>query len=113
MTTRAPVDIGKLIVCKPGVKGGRPCLAGTGMMVRTVAVLHETGLSGEAILAEFPDLDLARIHAALAYYFANQAAIDADLEAERKLEDAMAKRFPNGWSRETDPTMTGAADLLG
>jgi hypothetical protein len=60
------------------------------------------GLSAEQILDEFPHLDLARIYAALAYYFANQATIEADLEADRKLSDELAARYPRGWTPETD-----------
>lgn len=103
MTTSAPVDIGQLIVCRPGVYGGRPCLVGTRIPVHTIAVLHEEeGMSSEKILDEFPHLDLARIYAALAYYYANKAQIDADLEAEGKLYDELAAKYPHGWTPETD-----------
>lgn len=98
------VDIGKLIVSRPGVKGGRPCLAGTGMMVRTVAVARIFhGMSPEQILDEFPHIDLARIHAALAYYYANKAEIDADLEADRQLGEELSAKYPRGWPPRPDP----------
>lgn len=99
------VDIGKLIVSRPGFKGGRPCLAGTGMEVRTVAVWHTAhGLSPEQILEEYPELDLARIYAALAYYYANQAQIDADLEAEWQLGERLAAKYPRGWPPRPEPS---------
>lgn len=98
MATSDTADIGQLVVCRPGVKGGRPCLAGTGMMVRTVAELHNfEGLSAEEILEEYPDLDLARIYAALAHYYANKAHIDADLKADMALYDQLADKYPRGW----------------
>ncbi len=40
------------------------------------------GLIPEEIARKISHLSLAQVHAALAFYHANQAAIDADLEAE-------------------------------
>jgi uncharacterized protein (DUF433 family) len=40
------------------------------------------GLIPEEILRKVGHLSLAQVHAALAYYHANQTEIDADLEAE-------------------------------
>ena len=74
-------DIGRLIQRRPGYNGGRPCLAGTAFSVHQVAILTNEGQTPPEILAEYPHLDLARIHAALAYYYANRATIDADLAA--------------------------------
>lgn len=102
MTARASVKIGRLIVSKPGVNGGHPCLAGTGMSVHAVAVRHMQGMDAAEILDQFPDLDLSRIYAALAYYYANKEQIEADLEAQRRLGEELAAKYPNGWTRETD-----------
>ncbi len=102
MAANASVSIGNLITSKPGVYGGRPCLAGTRMPVHSIAVRRMEGMSAEQILEEYPHLDLARIHAALAYYYANQKQIEDDLEAERRLGDELAAKYPNGWTRETD-----------
>lgn len=96
MATSASVDIGKLIHRTPGVNSGRPCLAGTGMSVRAVAVRHMEGDSAERILEQFPHLDLARIYAALAYYYANQAEIDADLAAEEEFARKLRAKYPHG-----------------
>jgi hypothetical protein len=72
------------------------------MTVHAVGARHMRGLRAEQILDEFPHLDLARIYAALAFYFANQAKIEADLEADRKLADELAAKYPGGWTPETD-----------
>ncbi len=72
------------------------------MTVHAVAVRHMEGMSAEEILEEYPHLDLARIHAALAYYFANRERIEADLEADAKLYDELAAKYPHGWTSETD-----------
>jgi uncharacterized protein (DUF433 family) len=104
MSTSAPVDIGGLITSTPGVHGGKPCLAGTRTRVNTIAAMSMQGIDAEHILGEFPHLDLARIHAALAYYYANQERIEAELEAERQLGEELAAKYPHGWTRDTDPT---------
>lgn len=75
-------DIGTLITRSPDIRGGRPRIAGTGVTVRRVAVLHKQGLSPEAIAEEIGHLSLAQVHAALAYYYANRREIDTDLAQE-------------------------------
>jgi uncharacterized protein (DUF433 family) len=44
------------------------------------------GSSPEEMHLQYPHLSLAQIHAALAYYYDNQAALEADIE--RRLRDA-------------------------
>jgi len=38
-------------------------------------------------------LSLAQVHAALAYYYANQAEIDADLEGENRETEALEQEY--------------------
>jgi uncharacterized protein (DUF433 family) len=85
-------DIGSLIFRKPGLHGGRPCVAGTGVTVRRIAVLHNMGETPEEIAANYGHLSLAQVHAALTYYYANKAEIDADLEAEEREYDDLARQ---------------------
>ncbi|MBE9121027.1 DUF433 domain-containing protein [Tychonema sp. LEGE 07199] len=80
MTTA--VDIGTLIVSTPGTCGGRPRIAGTRMSVQSIAIDYKAGMTPEKIAEEFPHLTLSQIYAALAYYYANQNQIDADIAAE-------------------------------
>jgi uncharacterized protein (DUF433 family) len=84
--------IGSLIARRPDIRGGRPCIAGTGVSVRRIAQWHNMGLIPEEIARKFGHLSLAQVHAALAYYHANQAEIDADLEAEARESDALEQR---------------------
>jgi len=85
-------DIGSLIYRRPGLHGGRPCIAGTGVTVRRIAVWHNMGLSPEEIMKNFGHLSPAQVHAALAYYYANKAEIDADLEAEERLTEELERQ---------------------
>ena len=78
------IEIGSLISRRPDIRGGRPCTAGTGVSVRRVAQWYNMGLIPEEIARKFGHLSLAQVHAALAYYHANCAEIDADLEAESR-----------------------------
>jgi len=76
------IEIGSLISRRPDIRGGRPCIAGTGVSVRRIAQWHNMGLIPEEIARKFGHLSLAQVHGALAYYHANQWEVDADLEAE-------------------------------
>jgi uncharacterized protein (DUF433 family) len=87
------IEIGALIWRKPGLRGGRPCIAGTGVSVRRIAILRSMGETPEEIVESYAGhLSLAQVHAALAYYYANQAEVDADIAAENAFYDAMAEQ---------------------
>jgi uncharacterized protein (DUF433 family) len=77
-------DIGTLIAQSPGVCGGRPRIAGTGVSVRTIVGYHKTGETPEEIAVQIPHLTLAQVHAALAHYYANRDEMDAAMAAELK-----------------------------
>jgi uncharacterized protein (DUF433 family) len=67
---------------RPDKCGGKPCIAGTRIRVWDVYVLHERlGKTPDEIRVDYPELSLADIHAALAYYFDHQAEIDAQMKA--------------------------------
>ena len=51
------------------------------------------GLIPEEIVRKFGHLSLAQVHAALAYYHANQAEIDADLECEARETEALEAQY--------------------
>jgi uncharacterized protein (DUF433 family) len=85
-------EIGSLISRRPDIRGGRPCFAGTGVSVRRVAQWHNMGLIPEEIARKFGHFSLAQVHAALAYYHANQAQIDEDLEAEAREAEALEQQ---------------------
>jgi uncharacterized protein (DUF433 family) len=86
-------DIGAMIVQTPGTLGGRPRIDGTRIGVDTIAIeVVRHGISPERIASKeyWPYLTLAQVHAALAYYFANQQEIDAAIEEEDRWYDEAA-----------------------
>ena len=89
-------EIGTLIARDPDLRGGRPLIAGAGVSVRAIAIDSNSGLSPEEIAADRPGLSLAQVHAALAYYHANKAEIEADIEAEARADDEGAARSSGG-----------------
>jgi uncharacterized protein (DUF433 family) len=50
------------------------------------------GLIPEEIVRKFGHVSMAQVHAALAYYYANQAEIDSDLESEARETDALEEQ---------------------
>ena len=76
------------IESKPGVCGGKPCVAGTRIRVEDIRVWHELqGLTPEEIIARHPQLSLADIHAALTYYYDHRDEIQRQC---REAEDFVA-----------------------
>jgi len=51
------------------------------------------GEAPEETASNFGHLSLAQVHAALAYYYANKAEIDADLQAEERAYEALAEQY--------------------
>ena len=74
----------------PGVCGGKPRITGTRIRVQDVFVWHELqGQSPDEIVANFPQLTMADVYAALAYYFDHREVIDAQMKAADELIAAM------------------------
>lgn len=80
--TVATVDIGTLITRSPTIRGGRPCITGTGVTVRRIVGWYKLGLDPDEIADRIEHLSLAQVHAALAYYHANRYEIESEIEAE-------------------------------
>jgi uncharacterized protein (DUF433 family) len=87
----ATVDIGTLIARVSDVRGGRPCIAGTGVTVQRVVGWYRLGLSPEQIADEIEHITLAQVYAALTYYHTNQQEIDAALAADESEADDLIR----------------------
>lgn len=82
-------DIGSLITVSSGIRGGRPCIAGTGVSVCRIAAWYKMGRSAEEIADQYGHLSLAQVYAALAYYHANREEIEAQLAEDEAEYDRL------------------------
>lgn len=86
-------NIGMMIVQTPDIRGGRPRIAGTGITVLRIAGWYQMGFGPEEIARKYKHLTLAQIYAALAYYHANKAAIDAEIAAEEAEIEELERQY--------------------
>src|SRR5690242_9430546 len=80
--TAAIVDIGTLVMRSPEIRGGRPRITGTGVIVQRIVGWYKLGLSPEEIADRIGHLSLAQVYVALAYYHANREEIEAAIAAD-------------------------------
>jgi uncharacterized protein (DUF433 family) len=79
METTLSID---LITANPKVRGGRPCIAGTGLRVSDVVLAHLFHDQTPDEIAANYAVPLAGVYAALAYYYEHKAEIDADIRRQ-------------------------------
>ena len=80
----------------PGTCGGKPRIAGHRIRVEDVVVWHERmGHSADEIVSRYPQLSLADVYAALAYYHDHRVEIDGQMEADEKFVEEMRRLYPS------------------
>ena len=85
--------ISEHIEITPGICGGKPRIAGHRIRVQDVVVWHESmGMSPDDIVAQYPQLTLADIHAALAYYFDHVEEIREQMASGRRFAEELEKK---------------------
>lgn len=89
------------ITRKSGVRGGRPCIKGTGIRVTDIVTAIQFDCGRDEIAEDF-DLSLEQIDAALKYYARNKAAIDEDMKRQ---DENFAKHFKMGYGRPKTPIL--------
>ena len=94
-------DIGTLLSKKPGVCGGRLCIAGTGVSVRRIAGWYKLGMTPEEIVENYGHISLAQVFAALTYYHANREQMDAEIAAEDAECDRLEQEHRRARSQRT------------
>lgn len=92
----AVLEIGSLIATSDNLRGGRPRVAGTGVTVQTIVRWYRLGLTPEEIADRVGHLNLAQVHAALAYYHANQAVMESEIAADDAAAEAAQKAVSSG-----------------
>jgi len=81
----------------PGVCGGKPRIAGSRIRVQDVYLWHELqGKSADAIVAEYPQLTVADVYAALTYFWDNRAEIERQMKAEEEFVAEMRAKLGPG-----------------
>jgi uncharacterized protein (DUF433 family) len=68
-----------------GVCGGRARIAGHRIRVQDIVLWTEQGQSPDQIVADFPQLSLADVYAALAYYHDHREEIDRQIREDDEL----------------------------
>jgi uncharacterized protein (DUF433 family) len=104
-----PSSVTNHIESREGVCGGKPCVGGTRIRVWDIHVWHDLrGQSPEEIVALYPQLSLADVHAALAYYLDHRQEIDAQASTDQaevaKLE---AGQDPSRFAQLRDELLRG------
>ena len=81
---------------RPGVSGRKPRITGHRIRVMDI-VLWQTkcGWSPDEIVSQFPQLSLADVHAALAYYWDHKEEIEADIRSAEEIEAKSRRKHPS------------------
>ncbi len=80
------------ITTDPNIRNGKPCIAGTGLRVTDIVMAARYEQRSPSELAAELGITGDEVCVALAYYEANQAAIDADIEKQIETFDKLAKQ---------------------
>lgn len=87
----------KHIESDPAKCGGKPVIFGTRIRVWDIYVASELeGLSPDDIVAQYPSISLADVHAALAYYWDHREAIDEQMRLADEHIDRLKKLTGQG-----------------
>jgi uncharacterized protein (DUF433 family) len=104
---------GECIVKTPGTCGGKPRIAGTRIKVKHVYVwVERMGMTPAQVVAEYPHLSMAQVHAALAYYWSHQDEIQREIKEEEELVEAMRAQAGPSRLQEKLAGSDGADDPL-
>lgn len=96
--------ISKSIEATPGTCGGKPRIAGTRIRVQDIVAWHEMqGLSPDEIVAGYPHITLADVHAALAYYHTYRDEIHRQMREEEEFVRRMRQPAPAGKDADGNP----------
>jgi len=84
------------IVCTPGIVSGEPRIADTRIRVRDIVLArdNQAATPEEIVATIYPQLSLAQVYAALAYYEDHRTEVDALQQSENDYLDAVRKSPP-------------------
>ena len=89
--------ISEHIEITPGVCGGKPRIAGHRITVQDVVLWHERmGMNPDEIVATYPGITPADVHAALAYYHDHRDEVRDRIQADEEfVAELKAKASPS------------------
>ena len=76
----------------PGTCAGKPRIAGHRIRVQDIVLWTEEGRSADEIVANFPQLSLADVYAALTYYHDNREQIDQDIREDEEFFERIKEK---------------------
>jgi uncharacterized protein (DUF433 family) len=89
------VTLNRHIEITPGVRSGKPRLAGTRITVADVAIMYlRMGQSLEEIAGKY-QLSLAAVYAAIAFYYDHKELIDCQIQDDEAFVDAFMRNNPS------------------
>lgn len=78
----------------PNKCGGKPCVAGTRIRVADVSLAIEVhGMTPDGVRGLYPQLTLADVYGAMAYYWDHRDEIDRQIEEEEELADKLREQL--------------------
>ena len=88
--------------------GGKPCIAGTRVRVQDIVACHEfQGMSADEIAAGYPQIALADVYAALAFYHDHRD----EIRKQMKDDEAFVARFREDYHRRHNGKDADASSL--
>ena len=75
----------------PEVRGGRPCIAGTGIRVTDIVMSVRYEERSPSQIAEDLAIAIEQVHAALEYYHQNKEEIDKDIDRQIETFERLSK----------------------
>ena len=82
------------ISVSPTICGGKPCITGTRIRIQDIYIWHELqGLSADDIVSRFPQVTMADVYAALAYYWEHREEIERQMQEEDALVKEMKRKY--------------------
>jgi uncharacterized protein (DUF433 family) len=95
-----------------GVCGGKPRIAGHRIRVQDIVIWHERmGYSLDEVVSHYPQLTLADVYAALAYYHDHREEIDRDIRDGEELASALQHQIPSKLAQKLAARDAGADSL--
>ena len=87
------VDINELLDSRADYRQGRPFVRGARLSVDTIAAAHLQGVTPDEMHEEHPQVSLASIHAALAFFYLHRDRIEGEWDRDAQDAEEEAKRL--------------------